>query len=503
MATEIELKLATDGDTLSALAAVVLPDGWQAGPWQKQRLSNHYYDTRDHDLRERGIALRIRQHNGKFRQTVKDAGSSVAGLHQRQEWECEISGPALDIAKLPETEWTPWLTTLWRTQQLDVSFSTDFIRQKRELKHRSGSVIEMALDRGAVTANDAHAPINEVELELLSGDVAPLFELARHLAEHHPLHPDGRSKAERGYRLLDAQPTLSIRLQPLPITQQTTAWQLLFTAVRSAWSHWQLYENEFRSKGDVNSAEQMRRAAHLLRHALIFFHGANLPFAHKKWQLMLTKILHTFAWVDGARELLSADEIVYRLEDENYLSCQEALAELLPDERDFGTGVARGLLLLHSREYSLFALEIAQFIYSPPTPDTPLQIAIEDPATTMVVRQWEALQTTWERGTKSPNSDFYRRQQRHLHRAVLSGLLFARLYDERKQNQLLNPCRDLLAGIQDANSLEHLDQIARGLKADDYRDFTGWLVAQRETLWEAMRMTREWALRAEPEDLEN
>ncbi len=501
--TEVELKLATDADTLSAIAATKLPDDWQAGPWRTQTLSNRYFDSRDHDLRDRGIALRIRQHNGKYRQTVKDAGSSVGGLHQRHEWESEINGPELDIAKLPETEWTPWLTSLWRSQQLAVTFSTEFERQKREIRHVSGTVVEMALDHGAITANDEHSPINEIELEVLQGDVAPLFALARHLAEHHPLHPDGRSKAERGYRLLDAQPLPQTRLHPLDLNEHSTAWDLLHAAVRTAWSHWQLYDNEFRSRGDVASAEQLRRAAFLLRHTLVFFHGIELPFAHQQWRRMLTKLLHALAWVDSARELLSADDCVHRLEDENYLPCQEALAELLPDERDFGAGVSRALLLLHSREYSLFALDVAQFIHCPPPPTAHMLVAIEDPATTLVVRQWEALQQMWENGPKSPDLDFYRRQHRHLHRAVLSGLLFARLYDERKQNQLLNPCRDLLAGIQDANTLDHLDHIARGLNAADYRDFTGWLVAQRETLWEAMRMTREWALRAEPEDLEN
>lgn len=504
MGRELELKLATDPDTLAALVATRLPAGWHAGPWQNRRLGNHYYDTHDHELRDRGVALRVRQQDSQFTQTIKTAGSSLGGLHRRGEWNATVSGPELDPVRLPETEWTPWLTSLWRQQKLLTVFSTDFERKSRELRHDSGTVLELALDHGAIHGDEEHDPISEVELELLSGDPAPMFELVRQLVSHHPLHPDSRSKAERGYRLLGWHDMPSTRLQPILIKEGASLWQLLFDTVHNAWTHWQLYEKEFVSKPSVAAAEQMRRALGLLRHALVCYSGLPLPMAMHGWRRQLTHMLQAFRWVGAARAQLAADAIVWSTQGEDYLPHHDELVEQLPDERDFAAGIIAVEHLLDSRRYALFALDVAQFLLQAPTDLAPalLQPAGER-ATELVIRQWEALQKIWDAAPQSPDFGYYERQKRLLRRALWSCLIFGELFDERQRALFINPCRDLLAGIQDNQTLASLDQLGRQLDDDQYRDFTGWLFAQRETLWSALQMTREFALRAEPETLEN
>lgn len=504
MGRELELKLATDPDTLAALAATRLPSGWHAGPWQSHRLSNRYFDTDDHELLDRGLALRLRQDDQQFTQTIKTAGTSFGGLHRRGEWNVSVTGPELDPVRLPETEWTPWLTSLWRQQKLLPVFSTDFERRARELRHDSGTVVELALDHGAVHGDEEHDPISEIELELLSGDAGPLFELARQLVSHHPLHPDNRSKAERGYRLLGWNDLPSTRLQPLLIKEGATLWQLLFDTVHSAWSHWQLYEKEFVSKPSVAAAEQMRRALGLFRHALVCYSGLPLPGELQPWRRQLTRMLKAFRWVGLARAQQAADDIVWSTHGEDYLPHHDDLVELLPDERDFASGIIAVEHLLDSRAYALFALDIGQFLLQPPTEiASALQQPASERATELVIRQWEALQNIWDRAPSSQDFGFYERQKRLLRRALWSCLIFGELFDERQRALFINPCRDLLAGIQDNQTLASLDQLGRQLSEDQYRDFTGWLFAQRETLWTAVQMTREFALRAEPETLEN
>ncbi|NQD35429.1 CYTH domain-containing protein [Permianibacter sp. IMCC34836] len=504
MARELELKLATDPDTLAALVATRLPAGWQAGPWQTQRLGNRYYDTDDHELRDRGIGLRLRQANEQFTQTIKTAGSSVGGLHRRNEWNVNVAGPELDPVRLPETEWTPWLTSLWRQQKLLTVFSTDFERRSRELRHDSGTVIEFALDHGAVHADEEHDPISEVEMELLAGDIEPLFELARQLIAHHPLHPDSRSKAERGYRLLGWHDMPTTRLQPILIKEGATLWQILFDTVTNAWSHWQLYEKEFVSKPSVAAAEQMRRALGLFRHALVCYSGLPLPLAMHGWRRQLTHMLKAFRWVGTARAQLAADDIVWSSQGENFLPHHDELVELLPDERDFASGIIAVENLLDSRRYALFAINMGQFLAQAPSDIAPaLLLPADERATELVIRQWEALQKIWDSAPHSQDFGFYDRQKRLLRRALWSCLIFGELFDDRQRALFINPCRDLLAGIQDNQTLASLDHLGRELSDAEYRDFTGWLFAQRETLWSALQMTREFALRAEPETLEN
>jgi inorganic triphosphatase YgiF len=88
--------------------------------------------------------------------------------------------------------------------ELAPVFTTDFTRSFWLLTPQEGTRIEVALDRGKIVAGERQETICEVELELLEGKVADLFDAALALQSDLPLHPEGASKAERGYRLASA-----------------------------------------------------------------------------------------------------------------------------------------------------------------------------------------------------------------------------------------------------------------------------------------------------------
>ena len=65
-----------------------------------------------------------------------------------------------------------------------------------------GTRVEVALDRGEAHAGgQAPSRVCEVEIELLEGDRAAAFDLARALVDTVPLRPSAVTKAQRGYRL--------------------------------------------------------------------------------------------------------------------------------------------------------------------------------------------------------------------------------------------------------------------------------------------------------------
>ena len=68
---------------------------------------------------------------------------------------------------------------------------------------KNGSRIEVALDNGQIRAGRQSAPISELELELKHGRASDAFKLARALAERIPITLSLKSKAERGYELID------------------------------------------------------------------------------------------------------------------------------------------------------------------------------------------------------------------------------------------------------------------------------------------------------------
>ncbi len=210
MALETELKLSLlPADRARLLAHPLLC----AQAPERLPLQNTYFDTPALVLMQQRIAVRERRVGGQTLLTVKTAGSSVGGLSRRNEWEGITQPGAFDFAALvDDAALAARLTAL--APQLVPVFDTDFLRLRWVVEH-AGARIELALDEGTVRT-EAHAPhgaqaqaLLEVELELLSGPAAALFELAAVLASGPLggalpavcLTPSERSKAERGFDL--------------------------------------------------------------------------------------------------------------------------------------------------------------------------------------------------------------------------------------------------------------------------------------------------------------
>ncbi|MEH6442448.1 MAG: CYTH domain-containing protein [Oceanospirillaceae bacterium] len=204
MKQEIEVKLSIDPNKVAKLLncdfIIQL-----ASKFEKKQLGNTYYDTVQLELKKKRIALRVRNSDGKFIQTLKTQGQSNDGLHQRLEWEWDLPTQQLDCTLLPTEHWPQQIDP----HQLKAIFSTNFTRQLWYFEHTSvngvSSNIEMALDQGLVETLgvDKTITISELELELVSGDASALQEVAQILMkECTDLQPSDVSKAAKGYTLL-------------------------------------------------------------------------------------------------------------------------------------------------------------------------------------------------------------------------------------------------------------------------------------------------------------
>src|SRR3990167_1428027 len=237
MVKETEIKLRVSRDTLAALREHPLLKKRNKNGWEQRELFNQYYDTPARDLAQAKVALRIRRDGDAFIQTLKSRGQSVAGLSERNEFDWSLDRAELDKSLL---------------QPL---FSTDFVRQRADIAWGRGKakvVIEAALDLGKVIAGEGEEEICELELELRQGEPAALLELAAELAADLPLMPCDISKAERGYRLFDAN-SYSLSLPTPELNAEMSldegfaaiAWHLLGSSQRLAEQyrfngHWRL-----------------------------------------------------------------------------------------------------------------------------------------------------------------------------------------------------------------------------------------------------------------------
>ena len=218
--TETELKFQVPAAQRSALHRAVA-----TAAATTTRLQAGYADTADRRLAAVGLALRMRQEDRRWVQTLKGRGD---GLMQRLEHELPLPAqagiPTLDAQRHAGTPvGARLLAMLADGTPLQPIYRTDIRRLHRRVRH-GGAVIELAYDRGHILAGGQKLGVDEIEFELIRGPRAALLSLAARWAHRHGLWWDVRTKSERGHRLalgLDAVPAIPSARLRLPAAGAT------------------------------------------------------------------------------------------------------------------------------------------------------------------------------------------------------------------------------------------------------------------------------------------
>jgi triphosphatase len=178
---------------------------------KRQQLNAVYFDTEKFELAKSRAGLRLRREAGYWVQTLKTELND--GI--RQEWTHRhprmaagqlpsISALGLPRNKAEQAKCAKSLNqALSQPEQLEHKFSVE-VRRTTWVFRQGQSTIELVLDLGRIQAsNQQSAAIQEVELELKSGQEKDLWVALRGLTAH--LGPgfqiEPRSKAQRGYGL--------------------------------------------------------------------------------------------------------------------------------------------------------------------------------------------------------------------------------------------------------------------------------------------------------------
>ena len=211
MTTEIELKYllpenSEDNNTVTDDITAMLEEQNVSFKMDHHQLGNDYFDTENLALRNMDFGLRIRTKNQQYEQTIKTAGKVVGCLHQRPEYNIDIKTKELNLSLFPYNIWPENTDIETLENDLQVIFSTDFLR-KTWLIHQGENVIELALDKGEIFTKSTEPMelINELEIELVSGNEKALFDLAEQLNGVVTMTPGKLSKAARGYTLYNNQ----------------------------------------------------------------------------------------------------------------------------------------------------------------------------------------------------------------------------------------------------------------------------------------------------------
>ena len=271
--TEIELKLAGDLQTLEWLSRSPLVRGRADGGPKTTEMESVYYDTRKHRLCRDGIAFRVRRRDGRYIQTVKASGGEVSGVTRRGEWETELPTAQPDPTAVTAPEATALLGPL-HAEDLRPFFSTKIDRETMMLDDGS---VEIAFDRGVISADGGTLPVSEIELELRKGTPAQLFRLALALHKVAPLRLECRSKAARGYGLATGKTARSSKGKRPTLADTDTVETAMAAILRYGLMHWTLNEAAVLDGVDREGVHQMRVGLRRLRSALSLFRAVMPP----------------------------------------------------------------------------------------------------------------------------------------------------------------------------------------------------------------------------------
>ncbi|MCG3809888.1 CYTH and CHAD domain-containing protein [Psychrobacter sp. Ps4] len=191
------------------------------------QLAAHYYDTPDQQLAEAGIGLRIRKEGDAWVQTIKAGGDGIAArlehnaVLDNEQVQAMLDNNTLmpDLTIYKNTSVAPALAEFKLkklAKNLTRLYVTDVERTTRLLVDDSGSDgdndtnnhVEIAYDYGEIihgnddTQRDA---IQEIEFELVSGDIDFLFATAKTWCKRYKLCLSTVTKAERGGLLITEQ----------------------------------------------------------------------------------------------------------------------------------------------------------------------------------------------------------------------------------------------------------------------------------------------------------
>lgn len=285
MDQEIELKLAINpADAVAFRQIPLLCEKSIAGPTRRKVL-NVYFDTPGLVLKQHSMALRLRKTAGKWLQTLKTAGTATGGLHQRGEWEYPLRAPQLDLALFRETP----LATLAQSKALHHTlkplFTTDFYRTTWRVEISPGQRVEVALDLGVIRCGEREAIISEVEIELLEGNAAAVFDVALALVGEIAMRPSILSKAERGYQLVAPVPVIPRHAVAIPLKRKWPPHQAMQAIITACLDHFDANVDGALAIDDPEFIHQLRVALRRLRSAIRIFRPAHAGHfaAELKW----------------------------------------------------------------------------------------------------------------------------------------------------------------------------------------------------------------------------
>jgi inorganic triphosphatase YgiF len=411
---------------------------------KRQHLHNVYYDTLDHTLQSRAVALRVRRIEGKgaphWVQTLKMGAAGDSAFSRRGEWETPIKTGTLERALLSDTPWTDMDPDGALFAALSPVFTTDFERLSWIVTLQDASVV-VALDRGRVLMDGRSTPLCELEIELLEGAPEAVFEVAFQIGLQLNLLPLHMSKAERAYRLAEGTLDAPLRAKPPALTKDMAFAEVAQTVLRESFLQFTANLYTLRVSDAPEILHQARVGWRRFKSALKLFKQTGSESGLPSLEQLKTLLAHMTELRDldvAASEVFPAHAEAYQSGNPKQVRAWQAMEEALEQERQ------------HLRA------ALRQALADPAVGRTLLQI------TRWIETGSMPLPAEWGKHKKLQVNDWVRKQIKHLVEQVKAAP--ADSPDPAVQHRLRILSKRLRYGVENLRSLLPQKRAERWLK---------------------------------------
>lgn len=173
----------------------------EAGSREELYFDAKYFDTENCDLAKNDIAYRVRLEDGNYVAALKWRGHSEDGLHVREEINVPVDSDAADPSVFRESKVGSQVMELIEDKNLHCFLETTVNRKRFRIDTGKG-IYEFSIDSGEIVTKYGSCPIEEVEVELFSGETEELLEIGEKLRDKYGLTPENESKYARGIRII-------------------------------------------------------------------------------------------------------------------------------------------------------------------------------------------------------------------------------------------------------------------------------------------------------------
>ncbi|NMP32246.1 inorganic triphosphatase [Thalassotalea sp. M1531] len=496
MATEIELKYLVDDDNIVDKFTAILTKQQYSYTHNTRQLINSYFDTQDKQLRALDFGLRVRKAEDYTEQTIKTAGVVVGGLHQRPEYNVEITGCQPDLSLFPREIWPDNYNVDHLQQKLTPLFSTNFRRESWQVSI-GDSVVEVAFDKGAIESKGVEIPISEIELELISGKTGAIFELAELLFESFHLSAGQLSKAARGYQLWQfGQQTTSeaMPLSQLQLNEAMSVERALIKGIEHGLNTLQDAIALTIAAPELENVKQVYLALTFIQHGLYLHHELIEDELYQGLKRQLKEAIDELSWLESAINIkhLTLKTGSYRKK----LEYSQQLIQTLKIERGRFPQESEIKSLLTGKLLNTLQLNLLKFVLSPVVKpaETP-RLLPEYSRQKLEQSLAEIVSISHNKMQLSPLE--YLVMQHHLNRSLLTGNWFSSLYEQSGRKDYRRTWLDVLQGIEELATLDLLQKQLKALEQGASK-LENWLEGKIENLLVAIEHSYQSAIRVEP-----